>query len=96
MATKYAAVAAGSTDVTTTLTQLYGYSFREVASSAAVATVLLRKTNSSGDVVIAIEVPANGSETNVVATSPEAALAFNGVIYVDIVAGEVQGSVWGK
>ena len=95
MALKYAKHAAGSTDTTTTLTQLYGYSFRESATVAAAATVALKKTNASGDIVIVIEIAANGSETQVIATGEGSGLNFNDVIYIDVLAGEVEGALWG-
>lgn len=70
---------------------LYGWSIRESAGTPAVATVLIRSGSLSGPIVAAIELVADGSSTEWF--GPQGVQARGG-LYVDVVAGAVEGSVY--
>ncbi len=77
-------------DLTTSAKFLYGYSVRENAATPAAATLLIRNGGATGDIVVAVELPADGSET-VAFGHP---VRFPDGVYVDQAAGTVQGSVF--
>jgi len=72
--------------------QLYGILVRESATTPAAATVLVRNGGATGDVVVPVELAANESKA-IVFPHP---VRFPGGVYVDVAAGEVEGSVVGQ
>lgn len=69
---------------------LYGWSVRESAGSAAVATFLIRNGSASGDIVAAVELLADYSQT----VSFAHPVYVPDGIYIDRVAGTIEGSIF--
>lgn len=70
---------------------LRGWSLREDAGTAAVATVRIWDgTSATGTVLAAIELAANASTSQAIPDGLRAALG----VFVEVVAGSVEGSVW--
>lgn len=71
---------------------LYGYSLRESAGTPAVATAFLRDgTGATDPVLVVLELAANGVETQWF--GPQG-IPINGGVYLDRVAGEVEGVLY--
>jgi hypothetical protein len=72
--------------------RLLGYSVRESAGTAAVATAVLRHGTGTGDPMIAvIELAANGSETR---DFFDRGIAVDNGVFVHRVAGETELALW--
>lgn len=90
------AVATGTADVAAvaaaTNLRLLGFSFRESAVTAAVATIIIRNGNDATDPIVAeIELAANASVTQWFGPN---GIASAGGVFVDRVAGETEGAVY--
>ena len=82
--------ATGTTQVFVGPCTYRGFSLREAAGTAAVATVRIWDgTSASGTLLAVVELPANGSSSESVAGGLRAALG----VFVEVVAGSVEGSV---
>lgn len=71
---------------------LSGFSIREAAAIAAVATVRLRHAAASGTILEVIELAANGSLT--VSYGAGAYKESSGGTYVEVVGGTVEGTLF--
>jgi hypothetical protein len=76
----------------TAVTKLAGFSIREAAGIAAVATVRLRRAAVGGTIIEVIELPANGSLT--VSYGRGNYKEASGGTYVEVVAGTVEGTLF--
>jgi hypothetical protein len=83
---------AGTGDTQTSCKLLHGWSIAENAGTPAVASVLIRDGGVSGAIVAQIELAANGSTSEGgLSVKSETAAGF----YVDVVAGDVRGALYG-
>lgn len=96
MAVKSLSFATRTTDLqitTGTRSRFYGYSVRESATTAAVATFAIRNgTGATADIVAVCELAANASNT--VVFPEEGGVLCEGGVYLDIIAGEIEGCVY--
>lgn len=67
-----------------------GWSVREAAATAAAATVRFRDTSVAGQILAVLELAADGSDTTVL----DPAVVPDGGVYVEVVAGTVEGVVY--
>lgn len=70
---------------------LYGWSVGESDGTPAVASFLIRNGSGAGDIVAVVELAANGSSTE---WFGDQGIRVPDGIFIDIVAGTVQGAIY--